>query len=197
MPGQEIDLLLSSSVPSPLIPALPFAFLTNDLHIVSPANLQNAQVPPHVQITKHFLKAHVEDIKAEFFRVKAMGSGATEEWIKGLDEQGKQKRVDASRWERWEANGGIQRMQNTERSEAHDVMRKSKSGIAIPLISTNDMARSLPGNFVSRFQGGINGSTPQGGFSTQPEQTTIAPSCKCWFIPRMARFVTIYTCTSN
>lgn len=114
--NQEIDLLLSSSDPSLLIPALPFIFLTDENHIVSHASLQNG-LPPNIQIAKYFFKPHIEDMKVEFFKAKDMGAAAAEEWIKGLEDLGKDRRNDAVRWERWEAIGGVQRMHAIEPSE--------------------------------------------------------------------------------
>jgi hypothetical protein len=114
---QEIDLLLSSSVPSVLMPALPFVFLTNELHIIPPTTLQNGQPPPTTQITKHFFQRHIEELKSEFSQVQSMGSAAAEEWIKGLEERGKQWRNDAARWEKWEASGGFARMRGLESHE--------------------------------------------------------------------------------
>lgn len=113
-PHQEIDLLLSSSVPSPLIAALPFVFLTNELHVLPLVTLQNGQPPPTIQITKNFFLPQIDEIKREFLDVKSMGSATAEEWLKGLDDRGKQRRTDSIRWERWEASGGIARMHMTE-----------------------------------------------------------------------------------
>ena len=90
--------------------ALPFIFLTNDLHAISPTTLQSSHHPQSVQITKHFSLEHVEDIKREFEKVKKLGSATAEEWIKGLDDLGKGRRNDAARWERWESGGGLVKM---------------------------------------------------------------------------------------
>jgi hypothetical protein len=103
-------LLISSTIPSPLMAALPFVFLTNESHIISPATLQTSHQPQTVQITKHFFTQHVEDIKKEFEGVKALGSATTEEWLKGLDGVGKERRNDSARWERWEISGGLTKM---------------------------------------------------------------------------------------
>ena len=94
--------------------ALPFIFLTNELHVVSSATLQNSQPPPTNQITKHFFKSHVEDIKKEFMEVKAMGSATAEEWLKGLEDHGKERKADAARWERYESTGAVERMRHLE-----------------------------------------------------------------------------------
>ena len=97
--------------------ALPFIFLTNECHVISPIALQQSQPPSNIQIGKYFFKPQVEDIKMEFFKVKSMGSGTAEEWLKGLDDRGKERKADASRWERWEAAGGVQRMRSDELAE--------------------------------------------------------------------------------
>ncbi|KAK0122329.1 hypothetical protein ONS95_010571 [Cadophora gregata] len=107
---KEIDLLLSSTIPSPLMAALPFIFLTNELHVLSSAALQTGQHPSSLQITKHFYNFQVEEIKKEFEDVKAMGTATAEEWLKGLEGRGRERRNDATRWEKWESSGGVARM---------------------------------------------------------------------------------------
>ncbi|ESZ95713.1 hypothetical protein SBOR_3933 [Sclerotinia borealis F-4128] len=114
---KEIDLLLSSSVPSLLMPVLPFIFLSNELHVIPATALQHGQPPSTTQITKYYFKKHVEAIKDEFESVKAMGSATIEEWLKGLEDRGKERRNDAARWERWEASGGVIRMRAFEQHE--------------------------------------------------------------------------------
>ncbi|KAH9217244.1 hypothetical protein DL95DRAFT_386749 [Leptodontidium sp. 2 PMI_412] len=39
-----------------------------------------------------------------------MGSATAEEWLKGLEGRGRERKNDAARWERWEASGGIAKM---------------------------------------------------------------------------------------
>ena len=46
-----------------------------------------------------------------------MGTATAEEWIKGLDERGKERRNDAARWEKWEVGGGVIRMRALEPHE--------------------------------------------------------------------------------
>ncbi|TGO43097.1 hypothetical protein BHYA_0003g00510 [Botrytis hyacinthi] len=123
---KEIDVLLSSSVPSPLMPALPFLFLTNELHVIPATALQNNQPPSTTQITKYYLKKHIEGIKDEFESVKAMGSATIEEWLKGLEDRGKERRNDSARWERWEANGGIVRIKTPDH---HDPSKQIPAAI--------------------------------------------------------------------
>ena len=97
--------------------ALPFIFITNELHVIPAATLQNGNPPSTIQMTKHYFKPHIEAIKEEFNNVKSMGSATAEEWLKGLDDRGKERRNDAARWERWEASGGVMRMRSAEIQE--------------------------------------------------------------------------------
>ncbi|PNP80271.1 hypothetical protein FNYG_06347 [Fusarium nygamai] len=108
---QELELLLSSSFPSVLLPALPPVLVDADMHVIHPRAIQAGTVPPHIQVTKIFWSEHVEQIKLEFENVKALGSAAAEEWIKGLEIRGKQALADASRWEKWASTGGMAQFQ--------------------------------------------------------------------------------------
>ena len=123
-------MLLSSSVPSVLMAALPFIFLTNELHVISSATLQNGQPPPTSQITKHFFKSHVEDIKKEFMEVKALGSATVGSVLLPCCFD----KADAARWERYDSTGGVERMRHLEPLE----------------ISTNVLIRTSPRNFSTQ-----------------------------------------------
>lgn len=76
-----------------------YAFLSKDLHVVSE---QNARTNINQGISKIFLLDDIKSITAEYIEAKVLGEGAAEEWIKGLDEKGKQSMSDALRWSRWE-----------------------------------------------------------------------------------------------
>ncbi|KAI0196240.1 hypothetical protein EV127DRAFT_331171, partial [Xylaria flabelliformis] len=106
---KEVDLLLSSSMPACLIPALPFIFISQDMRVIQPAMLQTGHAAK-LPVTKVFLSSHVEAIQEEFTSVRAMGSATAEEWLKGLDGRGKEHRTDALRWEKFEISGGLARM---------------------------------------------------------------------------------------
>ncbi|OBT80424.1 hypothetical protein VF21_00864 [Pseudogymnoascus sp. 05NY08] len=144
---KEIDLLLSSSVPSPLMAALPFIFLTAELNVVASTTLQQGQPPGNMQIGKYFYKPHVEEIKQEFFKVKALGSGTAEEWIKGLEPRGKDKQLDLVRWERWESSGGLQRMRSKEPTEANGTTGKVDLRLpaAVPMQPDGHPSHGPPG----------------------------------------------------
>ncbi|KAI1373601.1 hypothetical protein F4677DRAFT_211621 [Hypoxylon crocopeplum] len=108
---KEIDLLLSSSVPSLLMSALPFALITSEMHTISPDALQRGLVQPDLQVTKIYLSEHVEKLKEEFLSVKSMGGATAEEWLKGLETRGKELLNDTMRWEKWASTGGVAQMQ--------------------------------------------------------------------------------------
>ncbi|MCJ1434653.1 hypothetical protein MMC27_004022 [Xylographa pallens] len=72
--------------------------------------LRNANPPADVQLTKHYYKFHVEEIKRQLQGAKELGSGSAEEWIKGLENEGQEKCNDAARWEQWEVKGGLKKV---------------------------------------------------------------------------------------
>ncbi|KAI1079412.1 hypothetical protein F5B20DRAFT_543449 [Whalleya microplaca] len=108
---KELDLLLSPSVPSVLIPALPFGLITEDMRIVSLDTLQRGQISTELQVSKVYLSTHVERLKQEFLSVNSMGPATTEEWLKGLEARGKEQLNDSMRWAKWASAGGIVQMQ--------------------------------------------------------------------------------------
>ncbi|KAK2736826.1 hypothetical protein FQN55_001415 [Onygenales sp. PD_40] len=108
---KEMDLLLSSNLPSLLIPSLPFAFFTPSMHFASSITLRSNNPPPGMALTKYFFKPHIADLRRKFEDVKSLGPATTEEWIKGLEDNGKEKLADAARLEQWEASGGLQSLE--------------------------------------------------------------------------------------
>ena len=130
--------------------ALSFVFLTSELHVIPAATLQNG-APSGLQIAKHFYNPHIEGIKQEFEDVKAMGSAAAEEWLKGLDSRGKERKNDGLRWERWAASGGLARMSNTEASSTQIPQRQSSTHSLPPTSTasapnTNGHMQTYPGH---------------------------------------------------
>ncbi|KUI66097.1 hypothetical protein VM1G_01505 [Cytospora mali] len=107
---KEIDILLSSSIPSTLTAALPFVFVTPELHVISPTTMARGKTPADTSLTKLFWSAHVDDLKQEFFSVKLMGTATAEEWLKGLDGRGKERRNDPAKWENWALANGLSQM---------------------------------------------------------------------------------------
>ncbi|KAJ9157869.1 Protein lifeguard 1 [Pleurostoma richardsiae] len=109
---KEIDILLSSSIPSALIPSLPFVLVTQELQAFSPTLLERGQLPANAQVTKLFWSTDVENMTQEFAEVKSLGVAATEEWLKGLEGRGKSRQVDSAKWENWANTGGVSQMQS-------------------------------------------------------------------------------------
>ncbi|MCJ1477033.1 hypothetical protein MMC13_005704 [Lambiella insularis] len=107
---KEVTLLLSSTFPSFLLPALPFAFISQSDHYVASIALRNVAPPTDVQLTKRFYKVHVEKIKHQLDEARELGPATAEEWIKGLEAEGQERRNDAARWEQWEAKGGLKKV---------------------------------------------------------------------------------------
>ncbi|KAK4229502.1 hypothetical protein QBC38DRAFT_471980 [Podospora fimiseda] len=107
---KEVDLLISSNLPSAVASALPFVFLTGDFHALSVTALEMVQISADLQLTKYFSLAHVKVLETEFSAVKDMGSGTIAEWLKGLGGRGKDARQDASKWEKYESSGGTAKM---------------------------------------------------------------------------------------
>ena len=105
---KEMDLFLSSTVPSVLMPAIPFALFTPSMHYVSSSSLlRGSQPPPGLTLTKSFFNGQIDEMKCKFEEVKSLGPGVAEEWIKGLEGNGKEKLADAARWEQFELTGGL------------------------------------------------------------------------------------------
>lgn len=91
-----------------LLQALPFVVVTEDLHVVPSISAQDFAGPSSAsQVAKLFYKPHIEEIERQLADTRALGPAAAEEWSKGLAATGKEKLLDAARWERFEARGGL------------------------------------------------------------------------------------------
>ncbi|KAJ4417453.1 hypothetical protein N0V85_001840 [Neurospora sp. IMI 360204] len=82
---------------------IPFAYVTPDLR-VQPSNT------PDTDKLKLFSPTDVDEVTKEFHDVQALGPGAMDEWMKGLNNRGKNLQNQASRWEKWYMSGGVTRM---------------------------------------------------------------------------------------
>jgi hypothetical protein len=143
--------------------ALPFIFMTNEYHVLSSHTLQSGQPPSVIQITKRFLKTQIEEIKKDFEDAKSLGAATAEEWLKGLEERGKEKRYDGARWERWENSGGLLSMGISRPSavEASTIAKKEpivkiETSISDGLNSVNryQLANPLPSRNFPPFPAG-------------------------------------------
>ncbi|KAL6911178.1 hypothetical protein GGI43DRAFT_379108 [Trichoderma evansii] len=107
---KEVDVLLSTSIPSVLISGLPMAFLTPDLNVVYTQSIRTTQVPTSIPLTRLYWPTQVESLRLQFEDVKRFGPAAAEEWIKGLEARGADAIHEASRWEKWYLAGGVCQM---------------------------------------------------------------------------------------
>ncbi|KAM0339631.1 hypothetical protein ACHAPQ_001591 [Fusarium lateritium] len=169
---KEIDLLLSSSFPSFLLPALPPVLVDGEMHVIPPRAMQTGAVPPNTQVAKLFWSEHVGKIKAEFEHVKALGSAAAEEWIKGLEIRGKQALVDASRWEKWAGSGGIAQLRVPKISARSEV-----PVLAASLPSKPPVNKTFPGTVqqVNEQQERASNINEKAGHAAQSDMSTQQP----------------------
>ena len=73
-------------------------------------------LPPTSKVAKFYYKPHVDEIECQLRETQALGPAAAEEWSKGLAATGKEKLLDAARWERFEARGGTESINNDFRN---------------------------------------------------------------------------------
>lgn len=123
---QELDVFLTSSIPSVLLPALSVVFLTPEHHIIPPQVLYSESDIGQKHVAKVFWQDQIDKIKSVFETVKDLGPAAAGEWIKGLDSQGKRLLADAARWEKWHLSGGVNEMRSAPaRSKLNDQTTRS------------------------------------------------------------------------
>lgn len=115
-------------------------FLTPENHVIPPCVL--ASDPLETPPVKVFWHEHVENIKAEFEATKAFGSAAAEEWVKGLEAEGKHSLADASRWERWFLSGGVDEMRRTALNEPVQTLSKGQDLVTACLTAPKYMAEA-------------------------------------------------------
>ncbi|TWU75441.1 hypothetical protein ED733_004388 [Metarhizium rileyi] len=113
VPAEEIDLLLSSSIPSALLPGLPMVFLTQEDYVVPTSILASSSISSS-QPRKVFFNDHIDNIKCAFEEAEKYGTAAAKEWIKGLGPQGQRTLADVARWERWHLAGGLEDMRRPD-----------------------------------------------------------------------------------
>ncbi|KAI0405027.1 hypothetical protein F4802DRAFT_607186 [Xylaria palmicola] len=152
---KEVDLLLSPSMLSCLMPALPFVFISDDARVILPATLQTGPTAMNLSMTKVFLSSHIAAIQEELNSVRAMGEATAEEWVKGLEGRGKECRTDSLRWEKFEISGGLGRMRrclsfdSTQvHAEDHEAMNVSRLLTVAPS-ETSGVSSELQENYAS------------------------------------------------
>ncbi|KAK3337363.1 hypothetical protein B0T19DRAFT_379634 [Cercophora scortea] len=162
---KEIDLLLSPSMPSAIVPALPFVFLTGELHVLTPSMLEHGQLPPDLKLTKFFSSADVKALEQEFLRAKEMGAGTVDEWLKGLAGRGNDMRHESSKWEKWESAGGVAKMCN----QLYPAYTGQPSSLATA--TAPDLSPILPPAVPQAAHSPVSAGTPQPFPPARPERT--------------------------
>lgn len=99
-----------SDCPAFLIPALPFAFISSSNNYIPSTVLRGTTPPPTLKLTKHYYKPHVKDVMLRLENARELGNASTDEWIKGLDSEGKDRLNETVRWEQWDAKGGLKKV---------------------------------------------------------------------------------------
>ncbi|KAI9681187.1 MAG: hypothetical protein M1817_002469 [Caeruleum heppii] len=133
---KDVSLLISSSVPSALLAALPFVLISAQHHVITPWRLQTTSHSTPAQMTKYFFKPHVDEIKQQLEGAKALGSGVAEEWFKGLEGQGKERIDDSGRWERWESNGGVQNLKVGRATRPQSPPSRQTEPYPVPVVAS-------------------------------------------------------------
>ncbi len=175
-----MTLFLSSEVPSFLVPALPFALLTPQWHVIPSTALQNSPPPPTLHMTKYYYKPDIESIKRELEDVKGLGPAATEEWIKGMDRVGKDRMAEAARWERWEAKYKMEAMMSN--NVVNIPAPKSASNATATTSTAHEVLPVLPSTTRQKTPVRNDRNFDVHGFDGNPTQPDVlkfsAPNCK-------------------
>ncbi|KAH8593267.1 hypothetical protein B0O99DRAFT_627629 [Bisporella sp. PMI_857] len=127
---KEITLLLSNDFPTRLLAALPLLYFSNELHIIPQSTIKQNSAPSTIRIVKIYFQPHILEIKQEYSEVQMLGPATADEWLKGLDERGIERRNDAARWEKWQISGGVASMR-TASPELHESKYAGPSGNGI------------------------------------------------------------------
>ncbi|KAK3695235.1 hypothetical protein B0T22DRAFT_374081 [Podospora appendiculata] len=162
---KEVDLLLSPTMPSAIVPALPFVFLTQELHVLTPSTLEQGQLPADLQLTKLFSSADVRALEQEFLSAKDMGPGTVDEWLKGLAGRGNDMRHESSKWEKWESAGGVAKMCN----QLYPAYTGQPSGL--PTTTAPAVSPNSPPAVPPAAHSLVSAGTPQAFLQARPERT--------------------------
>jgi len=67
-----------------------------------------------------------------------------EEWTKGLDDLGKNRRSDATRWERWQTAAGVLRMQQDDRGNTDTDKKQILQALSTNLVHHSSLQAYQP-----------------------------------------------------
>lgn len=151
---------------SVLLPGLPYAYFTNGLNFVTSVALRATSPPLGLDLTRYYLQSQVDQLKLEMDHAVSLGRPAAAEWIKSLDDIGRQKMEDSKRFEHWEDIGGLQALIRSRSKYVSPPRHCLPAKPALP-------ALSLPGT-ATHMQAISNsaGSRTQSPLSTQLKPST-------------------------
>jgi hypothetical protein len=94
-----------------LIPALS-STIVSETGRISPVPCADKQaVQPYDAISKRFLRREAQGLRDQTSSIaRVFGAVAAEVWLDGLEISAAKRQRDASRWERWENNGGAKKL---------------------------------------------------------------------------------------
>ncbi|KAK8197244.1 uncharacterized protein BKA78DRAFT_75054 [Phyllosticta capitalensis] len=162
------------AVNSALLAALPYVFVTQNLHVVPSTVISStSSIPTNVKISKWYWRDHVRDIQRQSEEARSLGPAAGEEWLKGLEHVGKQRLIDAERWERWERTRGMQESGTSN----------SKSNSPAPPPANGQQRQSSPYQMPRQLP--MNG-VPRAGTAAQYSQQYSGPSTDRHMSPQYA-----------
>ena len=98
-----------------------------------------------LQLTKHYYKPHIEEIKHRLKAAKDLGNASADEWIKGLEAEGKDRLSEVIRWEQWEAKGGLRKV--NPRPHQRAAMTQGQTNLSFKTLDTKggpNSERSTP-----------------------------------------------------
>jgi hypothetical protein len=129
-----------------LLPGLPYAYFTSELSFVTSVALRATSPPLGLDLTRYYSQSQVDQIKREMDHAISLGRPAAEEWVKGIDDIGRQKMEDSKRLEHWEATGGLQALRSRSRHAPpprHGLPTKpALPALSLPILPTNVQASS-------------------------------------------------------
>ena len=101
---------------------------------MAPDSLANALPPSDVRIKKFYYKPHLQEIQKRFKEAKELSVGSLDEWLKGLDGQQREHTQDVTRWEQWEAKGGLKKVNARPLPKPNAPVRRVSATTNTPMV---------------------------------------------------------------
>lgn len=92
--------------------------------------------------------------------VRALGSAACEEWYKGLENTGRQRINDASRYERWELNGGLEALKRLKNREGIAQLGTRTDKASMKVFTQENHVTGRPPHHATTSRSGVEAGFP-------------------------------------